>query len=229
MGIDRLLKNEGLKEQERMLLENVKAIVESPEKSCAKITEFEKRQERCAAVSARQKLLLEVAGGSEKNSFTERIGKHFFVSRDVRLLSKILQPEKSLEECGRYIMKQAENMARKSNREALCVSDDVVYGWAEDYFRAENINNSDLIVQFPTVRSSGNVGRKKTDPASAPPSARKKKTERHKAVTEQTVSGTDADIMEKTPESMDHKAVAGQKGKTDEENRQMSLFDMCPA
>lgn len=229
MGIDRLLKNDGLKEQEHMLLKTVKVVVESPEKSCAKIAEFEKLQERCAAVSARQKLLLEVAVGSEKNSFTEHVGKHFFVSRDARLLSRILQPEKSLEECGRYIMKQAENMARKGNREALCVSDNVVYEWAEDYFRAENIKNSDLILKFPAVQSSGKAGCKKTDMASAPFSARKKKTERHKAVTEQTASGTDADVMEKTLESMDRKAVAGQKGKLDEGNRQMSLFDICPA
>lgn len=230
MGIDRLLKNDGLKEQERIRLKTVKAIVESPEKSCAKITEFEKLQERCAAVSGRQKILLEMAAEREKNSFTGHVGKHLFVSRDAQLQNRILCPEKSLEKCGRYIMKQAENMARKGNREALCVSDDVVYGWAEDYFRAENIKDSDLIVQFPAVQGSRSGVREKTGAASVQPSAQKKKPEKRKTVTDQTAkSGKGTDMAEKQEESVVHKTVAGPNRKADEENSQISLFDICPA
>lgn len=228
MGIDRLLKSDGLKERERALLKTVKGIMENPEKIAAKIPEFENLQEKCAAVSARQKLFGEMAADCGKDSLTGQVGRHLFVSGDAQIQNRILCAEKSLEECGRYIMKQAENMAKKGKRKALCVTHDVVYGWAEDYFRAENIKDSDLILQFPAARGSGKEVLKKDSASAAQSSVKKKKPEKHKASAEQMAkAGKRTDVNEEQRET--DQAVAGTEKKTDGENRQLSLFDICPS
>lgn len=228
MGIDRLLKSDGVKERERELLKTVKGIMENPEKIAAKIPEFENLQEKCAAVSARQKLLGEMAAERGRDSLTGQVGRYLFVSGDAQIQNRVLCAEKSLEECGRYIMKQAEKMATKGKWKALCVPEEVVYEWAKDYFRAENIKDSDLILQFSAARSSGKEVHKKDSTSSVQSSIKKKKSEKSKASAGQMAKAgkrTDVNGEQKEPDQ----AVAGTEKKTDGENRQLSLFDICPS
>ena len=126
-----------LSPDERLCLDAVFAATESTGNFEEKREMFRSISKKIPVRCARQKLLEELAREVCKESLVNQIGALLFVRMDAELSGWVLRPEKSLKECCSYLMEQARAMARDAKAQALCVKDDLVFHWAEQYYRLQ--------------------------------------------------------------------------------------------
>ena len=89
------------------------------------------------------------------------------------LVEKINSGNKGISDCWRFIYKQAENEANGSK--AICISDNVVFGWAIHYFEEDSIKAGDV----PKTKVKASEP-KKVVKAAAPKKEEPKKVENKK-------------------------------------------------
>ena len=59
-------------------------------------------------------------------------------SKDELFAKSYAKPNKNIDECYHYIVEEARKQCKDSD--SVCISDDVVYGWAVHYYDEDNIN-----------------------------------------------------------------------------------------
>lgn len=144
--------------------------------------------------------------GAKGNAYMEAIAEYLVgrVKEDKGLADDVMNPQKTMKKCLAYVKEQAREQAEDG---VAMIKDEVVYEWAEDYFRMVEPDEDD-------------------EPIEVPKKVTKKATK--KAVKETPKKAPTKSLMELVAEQM--KSIVDDDDEEDEdeeeEPKQMTLMDI---
>ena len=161
MDQGRLIHAAKLNPDEQRCLEMVCTIMEKAENPAKRRGTLQALGKTGQPSSARQKMFEELAAGLGKEDLGGQVGRYLFEKADIGLCDRILLSQKSLKGCSAYIMEQARKMAQNTGMQSLCVKDDEVFAWAEEYFRKDPLPTAALKNESRTRKEKSQSRRKK--------------------------------------------------------------------
>ena len=161
MDQGRLIHAAKLNPDEQRCLEMVCTIMEKAENPAKRRETLQALGKPGQPSSARQKLFEELAAGLGKEALAGQVGRYLFEKADIGLCDRILLSQKSLRGGSAQIMIQARKMAQSPGMQSLCVKDDEVFAWAEEYFRKDPLPTAALKNESRTRKEKSQSRRKK--------------------------------------------------------------------
>lgn len=188
--------------------------------------EDQKTEHRPEKMSAREKLEKELEGAKDK-SFAGPVIRHLLkrCEEDAGLAEDVAQEHKTWDKCFRHIFSRAQEQA-KGERSAF-VLDDVVYEWAEDYYRKDDKEEEEKKAREEAERKKREAARRKK--AAEDLKARKKREAARKKKTaedSQPASQKAETCVEKLGEEKEQKSRMKPKKNSKDMEGQIDLFSM---
>ncbi len=168
------------------------------------------------------KLRKELEGAKDK-TFADPIINYLIerLDEDEGLAEDVMKEQKTWEQCFKYIYEKARKKAGSSR--ALAVSNETVFEWAEDYYRATDKDVESIVA---TKASNKPSGKPKTTKPKNSTFDKKKALEKATAKVEQDKAVEEEKEPEILAKPKPQPKPKKKKKQTDEETGQMSIFDL---